>query len=298
MFIESIKFKNTYPIFVLGSVLALSTVFISYTAANERLFKPKTIEIADYPETHQDLIHKQFSLNNCFIVDHDLKIDEFKKRSCLQIDSTKKNILILGDSHAASLAASFRDRFAVNNINVLQANASQGFSFCEDFGTNKFSNDLNRYIYYDFLIKNKKYINGVILAGNWHTSSEDVIQPLLKVIAYLKNLNIPVVIIGQNNTFTIPFPDVAAKWNENHVNNIDLYTDKQTLYFNNIYKEKLKGYYVDIYYYSGMPIINADDVPFLSDADHLSTFGANLAIKKIFNDPIFQTKIINKLESL
>jgi hypothetical protein len=103
-----------------------------------------------------------------------------------------------------------------------------------------------------------------------------------------------VVIIGQDNVFTIPYPSIIAKWNENGVDNINLYINKDAEVLNRLFKAKLNPYYIDVYYYSNIPRLNNDGEPFMIDGDHYSKFGSDLVVKKIFNDTLFKKQILDK----
>ena len=133
------------------------------------------------------------------------------------------------------------------------------------------------------------------MEGNWFTGKTEVIEELKQTVAYLQNLNIPVVVIGQNNVFTITYPAIIAKWNESNADNIELYTNKQAYYYNEIYKDKLKPFYVDIYYYTNVPKINKNNEPFFIDGDHFSKFGSDVVVEKILKDKIFINTFLNKL---
>ena len=286
-FIESIKLKNSIPIILILGILAYSTNKLTTIDANKRFFKKQTLEMAEYNDTHGLEIHKQFSQNCCFVSSGNDKLEDFKKRDCLKIDSSRKNFLLLGDSHAAALSSSLREEFARRNINFLQATAAFGFAFLDDNGPSDYCHQLYKYIFYDFLIKNKQHIDGVILGGNWFPHPKEVVEPSLKVIYYLKKLGIPVVILGQSNVYTIPFPSIIAKGLENNTDLTAFYTDKKTTVFNDFMNEKLKPYYIDIYYRTTIPKLSPNLDPYLFDTDHPTKYGADLMVKKIFSDPRF-----------
>jgi len=285
-FIESIKFKTSIPIILTLAVLVLSTTLLSNFDPN---FKEKILDMADYKNKHEREIKEQFSTDCCFVEsDGNEDFNKFIRRDCLKIDSTKKNILLMGDSHAASLSASLREQFAAHNINLLQATASTAFPFLTKNGPSEFHHQLYHYIFYEFLIKNKKHIDGVILGGSWYIDpQEEIVEPLLQVTSYLKTLDIPVIIIGQTNVYTIPFPSIIAKGMESNTDLTDIYSNKKAAVFNDFLKEKLKPYYIDVYYRKEIPKISPGFDPYEFDDNHLSKYGADLTVKKIISDPIF-----------
>jgi len=294
-FIESIKFKKSVSLILILVVLSFGTNLLGKNNTNNRFFKKETLAVANYFNDKNGEIDKQFSRNCCFIANTNYTLQQFKQHDCLKIDSTKKNILLLGDSHAACLSGSFREIFAANHINLLQATSSYpAFPFLWENGSAEFSHQLFHYIFYDFLIKNKKHIDGIILGGSWYSNANgsEVVSPLLKVCAYLKQLGIPVVIIGQANVYTLPLPSIMAKGLENNTDVTGFFSDKKAATLNNFLKEKLSPYYVDVYYNKQIPPISTSSEPYMFDSNHFSKYGADLAVKKIFTDPVF--KIILK----
>ncbi len=196
-FIESVKLKTNIPIISALAVLALATNMLSNF---DPKFKAKILDMADYKNKHDREIKEQFSTDCCFVKsDGSAEFNKFKRRDCLKIDSAKKNILLLGDSHAASLSASLRKQFAAHNINLVAEQLHLlTYPFLRKTGLPEFHHQLYQYIFYEFLIKNKKYIDGVILGGSWYMNpQEEVVEPLLQVTRYLKTLGIPVIIMGQ-----------------------------------------------------------------------------------------------------
>jgi peptidoglycan/LPS O-acetylase OafA/YrhL len=284
-FIESIRLKTSIPLILALAVLASSTSMLSNF---DKKFKGKVLDIADYEKKHSTEIKRQFSTGCCFVEDNNGDdFNNFKHRNCLKIDSGKTNILLLGDSHAASLSSSLREQLEGYNINLLQATASGGFPFLEKNGPYKFCHQLYNYIFYEFLIKNKRHIDGVILAGSWFPHPNEVVQPLLRVTGYLKSLGIPVVIIGQTNVYTIPFPSVIAKGMESNTDLTNIYSNKKTSIFNDYLKQELKPYYIDVYYKKETPKISPNLDPYEFDDNHLSKYGADLVVKRILSDSTF-----------
>ena len=250
--------------------------------------------IANYNESHIDEIHENFSYKCCFIVDDNATMKVLNKGVCLSIDTTKKNILLVGDSHAAQYSSSFKEAFKKRGINFMQTTSAGCFPFLSHSGKNAFCNELFNYIYYDFIVKNKSKINGIILSGNWFTapSNEYLLEELIKVTTYLKRLGIPVVIIGQNETYTIPYPSIAAKCFENNRDSRSLFLEKKTLATNNFLKDKYGQYYIDVYNNNTVEL-GPNFTPYMVDMNHYSKYGADLAVKKIFADTIFQKFLVN-----
>ena len=293
-YIESIKWQKVGGIIGLTVGLAALVLLFANVNTNGWLFKKETLEIESYIKIHKKGFDKQLGLGDCFI-DGGANTSRFKgqiKSFCLEIDTNRKNVLLIGDSHAAALSKSFAKAFESININLVTATASGQLPVIGKIHTPTNAFD---YIYFDYLVKNKRHINKIILEGNWFTAQTETVDMITKTIDYLKKQNIPVVIIGQNNIFTIPFPAIMAKWNENKVDNVNLYVNKEVYQYNQLYKAKLKPYYVDIYYYSNIPKLSSNNEPFIVDEDHFSAFGSDLVVKKIFKDSVFRKVILNDL---
>jgi hypothetical protein len=288
-YVESINYKTVTPILICLALIAIATNYLSTHQTNNKIFKPQTLLIANFCEAHTDEIHENFSYKCCFVVDGSATMKVFNKGVCLKIDTTKKNVLLLGDSHAAQYSISLKEALKKRNINFMQATSAGCFPFMGNNGTNSFCNELFNYIYFDYVIKNKSKIDGIILSGNWFTapSNEYVFDELYKVINYLKTQGIPVVIIGQNETYSIPYPSIEAKHFENNIDTRDLYLEKRTLTINNYLKEKYSPYYLNVYNDKTVGL-GPNYTPYMIDLNHFSKYGADLAVQKIFADPIFQ----------
>ena len=287
-FVELSKIKNIVAPVTASVFLMVITALLSHFNSNTKMFKTATIQIANYEQTHQDELLKQFSRGSCFFEDKRIKLTGFNQKICLNIDSTKKNILLLGDSHAAELSASFLAALDKKNINFLQASLAGRLPFLPRNNTGKYTNELFDYIFYDFIVKNKNKLNGVILSGDWVSAKtkEAVTAPLTEVIDYLKSEHLPVIIIGQGNIYTIPFSSIAAKSFEYERDFSNLYLDKKSLLMNDFLAKKFSPFYVDIFYRSETPGLNAGNVPYMFDKDHFTTYGADLVVQKIMTDSI------------
>ena len=287
-YIESLKFKTSIPILVFTVLFSASTGYLSMSYSNNTMFKRQTMLIANYNPDHIYEINTFFSLGTCFLVDANAPLKAFHKDLCFNIDSTKKNMVLLGDSHAAQYSSSFEEAFKKQNIHFLQATSSGCFPFLEQNGTSAYCSELFNYAYYDFLKRNKNKIDGVILSGNWFTAptKEYSLACIKKVHDYLTELGIPLVVIGQNETYTIPFPSVAAKNYENNTDVSNFYLEKKTVVTNDFLKDKLKDYYINVFQLN-IPRLSTSFVPYIIDNNHFSKYGADCAIKKVFSDPIF-----------
>jgi len=125
-YIESKKIIKGNILWILVISLFVTTGSLSYFNSNGFLFKKQTLIVANYAKNYTEAQNQQFSDGTCFI-HGDGNLKNFDKQACLQIDENKKNILLIGDSHAAQFAQSFRETMVKRNINLIQATSSGGF---------------------------------------------------------------------------------------------------------------------------------------------------------------------------
>lgn len=91
-------------------------------------------------------------------------------------------------------------------------------------------------------------------------------------------------ILGQTESFTIPFQVIAAReiqYNSSLKQNY-LVSDGEDL--NNMLRTKFSEYYIDIYNKYDIPGLKYDHIPYLIDTDHCSKYGADLTAKKIISN--------------
>jgi peptidoglycan/LPS O-acetylase OafA/YrhL len=294
-FIESIEFKKSRVILAYMSVFLIVTLSLSYFSVNNWVFKSKTIEIANYRQGHVNVIHRQFNRDGCFIESNNDKVEKYNKDFCLKIEEGKINILFIGDSHAAVLSSSLSDALEKKNIHLLQATASGCLPILKTKGKSKCV-DLINYIYRDFIFKNRNKIDGVILSANWINakkgSQNDLLENLNNTLTYLKSYNLKTIIIGQNETYTIPYASIAAKEYEYNTNIRKNYLNWYSYNLNEFLKTKLSSKYIDIYNLDTIPKTTVDNTPYMFDENHFTQYGADITIKKLLSNSVV-SRLIN-----
>ncbi len=294
-YIETIKFKSSLSIIILLGTLLIFIAMLGNIDAN---IKTKGSEMADWEKNHENEIKEQFNQDCCFVITDNIDAQEFnrfKNRDCLKIETNKKNFLLLGDSHAADLSYSLRSQLIKKHIKLLQATANGGgLPFLEPNGHVEYCKLLYQYCYFDFLVKNKTHIDCVILSANWVLNEQNAtVKSLSQVIEYLNKLQIPVVIIGQTNLYQIPYPTIIARGMKINTNLTSIYTVKKASTLNNFLKQKLKSYYIDVYFEEESPKISPNNEPYEFDDNHLTKYGADIIAKRILSYKAL-VHIINK----
>jgi peptidoglycan/LPS O-acetylase OafA/YrhL len=104
-------------------------------------------------------------IGTCFLTSQYTQFSMYDQRECLAIKPRMRNLLILGDSHAADLHYGLSKTYP--NINFLQATASGCKPVLNPTGEKRCV-DLVTYILNDFISAHR--IDGVILSARWTTS--------------------------------------------------------------------------------------------------------------------------------
>jgi peptidoglycan/LPS O-acetylase OafA/YrhL len=291
-YIENSKL-NIGLIIVLSSIILAITMLSSRFSINRLMFKPKTLAIADYENSHRGEIEKQMSMGHCFVIHNVPNAAIYDKKMCLSLSKNKKNILLIGDSHAAHLSESLHDSLGFKNVNLLQATVTGGLPVVQENGMGM-SRDIMGYVYRDFIPNNSNNISAIIISANWANKMMDtgqLISALKATIDYLKHYNINVVIIGQNETYIIPYTSIAAKDSEYGTSSESRYLNKDSYELNVILKSEFKDLYVDIMNTDKFPHLSRDNTPYMVDQNHFSIYGASLATHKILANPTVKALI-------
>ncbi|WP_166647972.1 acyltransferase family protein [Hymenobacter sp. UV11] len=287
--IENIKFINIKPMISLTIILLFTTAISGHLNVNNAVFKQKTLEIADYEKSHKDIIDKQLSRGTCFINEPDK--ESFNKKNCLCFDDNRKNILLIGDSHAAQLSESLKTMLYDKNIHLLQATVGATFPTINPHNSSKPQlQKILEYVYQDFIPKNANKIDGVIISAYFDTYSDygkdAVLNGMKEAIAYLEKYGIKAIIIGQNESYTIPYPTIAAKNMEYNINITRKYLNKHDYEMNDFLSNNLRPYYINIINTNTLPDLSSINEPYMFDTNHASRYGANLIVNKVLSDSI------------
>jgi peptidoglycan/LPS O-acetylase OafA/YrhL len=142
-------------------------------------------EVTNYRDTEN--YRKQYRLDTCF-TNHAGTFADYDPQTCAQVRPGVKNVLVIGDSHAAQYWRAIATVFP--EANVMQATASgcrqllgaPGIPTCLD---------MRDWIFDTFLVENQ--IDAVILGGQWEMPEMQYVQP---TIARLLSLVDKVGVIG------------------------------------------------------------------------------------------------------
>ncbi|WP_442589257.1 acyltransferase family protein [Pedobacter sp. AW31-3R] len=287
-YVESINFKNNT--FILSGMIGLIaiTCYLGFVSTNSFMFKPLSIYLTNYESEKVDK-KSQFSSGCCFMSSLHSGMKDFKKMECLSIKEDKKNILLIGDSHAAQLSLSLRNVLGQYNINLLQATSS-GCSPIKRMNGQLRCSEIMDYIYNDFIVNNSKKIDGIFICANWvgraAGDNDRMVNDIRNTIQYLNELGIPVLLIGQNETYYMRYASILAKEIEYNIKLRDSQINKDSFTINQILEDQFKSNYINIIHSTNIPPLSKTNSPYMFDENHFTLYGADIAIKKVFSDPI------------
>ena len=143
-----------------------------------------------------------FRVGSCFLTSEYSRFDMFKKDECLHLSKERKNVLILGDSHAADLRVGYDDVFS--DVNIMQATAS-GCRPVLPLSGEKRCVDLDSFVMNDFLKQHR--VDEVVLSGRWELAD---VQKALATASFLRPLVGHVIVSGPAVEYSQPLPRILA----------------------------------------------------------------------------------------
>jgi len=267
-----------------AAVLLIALMF----EANQLVFNPKTIGISEYKERHVEEIDLQFAKHSCYISSQDNGIGDFQKKPCLTIDKNRLNYLLIGDSHSAHFSLALRKSLSDFNINLLHASASGCLPLINTNGTSTCTEIIN-FVFKEFIPANSDSIDGIILSANWYSGENGAtIEMIHNTIEFFDRFGIPVLLIGQNETYTIPFTSIAAREYQYGTSISEKYINPKSLAINSLLKKEFPKFYLDIYNLQTTVKLSNDLVPYMMDQNHFTQYGAEQIVKYLLNDHRFK----------
>ncbi len=168
-------------------------------------FSPGELQIASYLRYDGA---KMFRDGRCFLSG---RADETQLApECLRLDSSRKNYLLLGDSHAAQLWSGLQSTYG--DVNFLQATASDCFptvehSLTESSRCTRIFDD----VFSKFLANN--HVDRVVLVARWKSDLTDEVSLTLK---WMKQRGIPVTLVGPMVIYELPYPQLLINASRKH----------------------------------------------------------------------------------
>lgn len=286
--VERLRIQKSIGVYLSAGLIALVTSSFTKVDVNRLRFKEGALRISRYKEDHKEESIQQFNKTACFISSENEASVNFDKVSCLTLDANKKNILLIGDSHAAHLSQSLREDLAAKNIHLMQASVSGCLPVLNPDGETRCEGIIH-YIYDNFIPEHANDIDGVIISANWCSEPvKDVMQDLRETVDRLKTADIPALVIGQNEIYTIPYTSIAAREFEYGVSLSDQYVEEKAAAMNDSLKTMFKDDYIDIYRLNSFPKLSDKQEPYMMDQNHFTKYGADCVSMNILSDDEFE----------
>ncbi|MEW7847155.1 acyltransferase family protein [Massilia aurea] len=185
-----------------GAVTVLCAMaFTSANLAGLRLWQSNPAAIA-YAAVNLDTSY--FNRNTCFLTDQSDSLRFYRQDLCLQLSSDRKNVLVMGDSHAANIVEALKRQYAT--VNVMQATAVGCRPLLGNRGAKRCT-DLVDYIYRDWYPRNASRVHKVILAGRWEDGD---LADFERSIGALKALQASIIVYGPVPEYIVPVPLILA----------------------------------------------------------------------------------------
>ncbi|WPO90727.1 acyltransferase family protein [Chryseobacterium sp. HR92] len=206
----------------------------------------------------------------------------------------KKNVVLLGDSHAGMFSKTVNNIFAdKKDINLIQITADATYPMENSKGIYPNPVQYFNYIFTEYFPKYYKNIDLIIINANYSGYPEKEIKNNLKITEqYFSKYKVPTLYIGMTDFYVIDFPTyyyIKKKYSAN------MYTEekkiKETEKFNAFLKNYLGDQYIDLLNVK-INKVSPDNYPYIYDTNHLTLFGTE-QYKNILSQRIYKILNIN-----
>jgi peptidoglycan/LPS O-acetylase OafA/YrhL len=265
-------------------VCVLFSSFVLFTRGLPGRFSAQTVQIASHLDRGDALenAQKAMRLGTCFLDQN--KVTTFNLTSCLGEDATRKNYLLLGDSHAAAIWLALSE--SLPSSNVMQATVG-GCEPTLHHAEPGLCRNVMDYVFGKYLPTHP--VQSLILEADWNAGS---IAPLEETLAWAKIHQVPVVVMGCVPTYDAPLARLLAytvAWNEPDLANKHLVHAEETLdvQLRAVVRDKWHMPFVSLYdalCERGTCIEYVDaarTIPLMNDRDHFNPSGSLFVVHRL-----------------
>ncbi|MDR6404580.1 MULTISPECIES: acyltransferase family protein [Chryseobacterium] len=282
-FIEKKNYYKQYKM-VLGTALVLFIISFSLSQTNsEYILTTDNAKLADAATNYKysDDAYAQYSLfNKHFSATYSLKDYNLANLKL----SDQKNIILLGDSHAAMFSKTLKGLLKNSNYSLIQATADATYPMTNAQGFYKGPKDFFNYFYNIYYPKNYKKISLIVICSNYSGyDKEDLIKNINFTEGYFQKFQTPVIYLGQTDMYSMDYPThYYLDTNYNIQNKEDNALKYKTHKTNKYLKERLGSKYIDLL---GRKIlkITQNGTPYMYDSNHLTYAGSEQYKSLIYN---------------
>lgn len=284
--IEKFNFSNVIRIITPTLGVAAVLVIVNKLDFNNRLFEKDALHVSNYKENHKVEVGKLMTRECAVNFDMGEKPD-FGSKMCFGLVDGMKNVILMGDSHSAHVSQSFRERLLSDSTNLIQASFVGCMPILDKNGNQGCSEAID-YMYADFIPKNKDKIDAVIISANWINAKrkKQLVSDIIRTIKYVESFNIPVIILGQSETYITSYASIAAREIEYRTSLDKKFIDQESYKVNQTLKKSLGSYYIDIFEVN-TDKLNKDNIPYMYDHNHYTKYGADFVTNHIFKSQAF-----------
>ncbi|WP_345948135.1 acyltransferase family protein [Mucilaginibacter sp. PAMB04274] len=210
LLIESRNIKRGFIVYTALGALAVVTLILPKYEFNARMFKPESLKLSSYSQHYFGTPDASEQFNKCF-VKTSYTIKDFDQEECLSILPGRKNVLLIGDSHAAHFSSALKKAFAGLNIHLCEVAASGCSPVIRPNGAPRCS-EIMSFVYRDYIKEHAKELSAVIITADWSKKGEpkEIVADVNSTIAYLKKYHLKAIVLGQTKNYIIPYPTIAA----------------------------------------------------------------------------------------
>lgn len=281
------KISNTKFVFITIPVILIFSGIVfkypnNYITKNYKVYSKELTTIGNFTYDYANKSRlNQYNSCNCFLTSNaDYKI--YDQEQCFNVSNSKKNILLLGDSHAAQFSYSMRKKLS-SNYNLLEVSAGFTMPFKDPKGRKESVSLINEF-YNNFMTSASGEIDMAFISVHWLSynrgsvdyTKEELRENILSLIEYLEAKNIKTYILGQSEVYSLEFPRVVVinkVFNEPYVDYL-----KEGVFEMNEYLRSFipKKNFVDIYNLNQIDKFDdLKDMPYMMDDNHFTIYGSD-----------------------
>ena len=261
-------------------LLSLAAIALIASDGLPNRFPPDALAVAGY--ANED-IDGPWRHGSCFLTPN-IPSAKFQKDVCLAQHPRRLSVLLLGDSHAASLYPGLVA--ALPDHDILQANASACLGLIVQPPSHSNNcQQLMAFAFDDFLVNH--HVDTLLLAGRWEPASY---RALGTTIGWAHEHNIPILLVGPNLEFNSPLPrTLATAIRSGHPENLkDAVNDAPRDVDRDLTRLAQRWHVPYVSFFANFchtdcPVYAAPLVPFTSDLAHLTLRGGALYSSVIAN---------------
>ncbi|KUJ61661.1 hypothetical protein AR687_12030 [Flavobacteriaceae bacterium CRH] len=283
------KLISLKKMFIGASFVILISLIGVFLTPNKKLFSEDATILSEYKDHYDENRRKQFNSGVCH------NVSEINYKKCLCLNIKKKNILLLGDSHAGQFSLSFRKKLDSTKFNFMEHTVVGTFPLINAHGEKRASGQFKS-IFNKFIVEHKSNIDVIVLSCNWtnypssagYATNEELVKDVYATVKMLKKMGIKkVFVIGQGEEYNIDYPRVVAfnlegKHGKSYIN-------EESVVLNNDLKKLIPSEnYIDIFLNNKIKHYDAvNKVPYMFDDDHMTIYGADQIVDLLLKKNIF-----------